>query len=53
MPVTEFPHLTIWLFWKRRPFWVFGQFRELFKETNGKKWGFCVEKEMERKNTDD
>ena len=49
MPVTKFPHLTIWLFCKRRPFRIFGQFRGLFKETNGKNWGFCIEKERERK----
>ena len=48
----KFPRLTIWLFCKRRAFGIFGQFRELFKETYGKNWGFCVEKERERKNTD-
>ena len=42
MTVTKFPHLKIWLFCKRRLFQIFGQFRELFKETNGK--------ERERKN---
>ena len=50
-PVTKFPHLTIWLFCKRRPFPIFGQFKGLFKETNGKSWGFCTENERERKNT--
>ena len=49
MPVTKFPHLTIWLFCKRRPFQIFVQFRELFKETNNKNWGLCIEKERERK----
>ena len=49
MPVTKFPHLTIYLFFKRRLFWIFGQIRGCFKETNGKNWGFCVEKERERK----
>ena len=24
MPVTKFPRLTIWLFCKKRPFWIFG-----------------------------
>ena len=48
MPVTKFPHSTIWLFCKRRPFLIFGQFRGLFKETNSKNWGFCIEKERER-----
>ena len=48
MPVTK----LIWLFCKRRPFRIFGRFRGLFKEINGKNWGFCVEKERERKNTD-
>ena len=50
MPVTKFPHLTIWLFCKRS-FQIFGQFRELFKETNSKNWGFCIEDERERKKT--
>ena len=40
MPVMEFPHLTILLLHKRRPFRIFGQFRVLFKETNCKNWGF-------------
>ena len=52
MPVTKFPPLTIWLFCKRGPFWIFGLFRRLFKETNGKNWGFYVEEERERKNMD-
>ena len=52
MPVTKFPHLTIWLFC-RRPFWIFVKFRGLLKKTNGKNWGFCIEKERETKNTDD
>ena len=43
MPVTKFHCLIIWLFCKRRPFWIFGQFRGLFKETNGKNWGVCIE----------
>ena len=47
MPVTKFPHLTMWLFCKKRSFWIFGWFRGLFKETNGKNWGFCVEKGRE------
>ena len=49
MPVTKFPRLTIWLFYKRRPFRTFGQFRGLFKETNNKNWGFCFGKEREKK----
>ena len=53
MPVTKFPCLIIWLFFKRRPFQICGQFRGLFQETNNKNWGFCVKKEGERKNTDD
>ena len=53
MPVTKFPHLTIWLFCKRKQFWIFGQFRRLFKETNDKNWRFCIEKERERKDTND
>ena len=51
MPVTKFPHLTIWLFCEWKPFQILGQFRGLFKETNGKNLGFCVEKERKRKNT--
>ena len=42
MPVSS---LKIWLFCKRRPFRIFGQFRGLYKETNDKNWGFCVEEE--------
>ena len=34
MPVTEFPCLPIVLFCKKRPFWIFDQFRRLFKETS-------------------
>ena len=52
IPVTKFPRLTVWFFCKRKPFKIFGQFRGLFEETNGKNWGFCVEKERERKNMD-
>ena len=51
MPVTKFPCLAIWLFCKRRLFWIFGKFRGLFKEINGEN-RFCIEKERERKNTD-
>ena len=49
MPLTRFPRLTICLFYKSRPFRIFGQFSVLFKKTNGKIWGFCVEKEREKK----
>ena len=51
MPVTKFPFLTIFLYCKRRPFWIFDKFRVFFKETNGKNWEFCVEKEREGNNT--
>ena len=50
MPGIKFPRLTILLFCKRRPLAIFDQFRGLFKETKAKNWGFCVEKERERKN---
>ena len=50
MPVKKFPRFTILLFCKRRPFRILDQFRELFKETSGKNWGFSIEKERERKN---
>ena len=50
MPVTRFPCLTICLFCQSKAFWIFGQFRGLFKETNGKNWGFCIEKEREKKD---
>ena len=43
MPVTKFPRLSIWLFCQRRPFRIIGQFRGLFKNTNGKNYEFCVE----------
>ena len=36
MPITKFLCLTILLFCKKRPFWIFGQFRVFFKETNSK-----------------
>ena len=48
MPVTKVHHLLIWLYCKRRLFQIFGQFRELFKETNGRSQGFCFEKEREK-----
>ena len=51
IPVTKFPFLIIFLLGKRRPFQIFAPIRELFKETNSKNWGFCIEKERERKNT--
>ena len=38
---------------KRKLFQIFGQVTGLFNETNGKNWGFCVEKERERKNAND
>ena len=49
MPVTKFPFLKISLFCKGRSFWIFDKFKGLFKETNGKNWKFCVEKERKRK----
>ena len=49
MPVTKFPHLTIWLSCKTRSFQVFGRFIGLFKETNGKNLGFCVRKKGREK----
>ena len=49
MPVAKFPRLTILLFCKKMPLRIFGQFRELFKETNGKNWVFYVEKERKKK----
>ena len=49
MPVTKFLRLTIWLFCKRRPFRIFGQFRELFKETTGKNWDFALRKKGREK----
>ena len=51
MSVTKFPHLTIWLFCRRRLVQIIGWFRGLFKETNNKNQGFCIEKERGRKNT--
>ena len=44
MPVTKFPHLTIWLFSQKRPFQIFSQFRGLFKKNQRQKL-------VERKNT--
>ena len=53
MPVTRFPCLTVCVICKSRPFWIFGQFRGLFKETNSKNWGFCIKKEREKKDIND
>ena len=50
MAVTKFPCLTIWLFCKRRRCRIFGQFMGLFKETNTKNWGFCIEEERKRES---
>ena len=49
MPVTRFPGLTILLFCKRRPFWIFDQFRGLFKETNSKNLGSALRKKGREK----
>ena len=38
MPVTKFPYLTIWLFCKRRPFYIFGQFRGPTAKIGGFAW---------------
>ena len=47
MPVTRFPFLTTFLFCKRR--WIFDQFKELFKESNGKNWGLVLRKKGREK----
>ena len=53
MSVTTFPCVTIWLFCKRRPFRIFGQFREGgVKENNRKNCRFCVEKERQREKNE-
>ena len=49
LPVTKFPHLTIWLFCKRRPYRIFGQFRGLFRGTNGKNRGFALRENVREK----
>ena len=49
MLAIKFPRLTILLLCKRRPLWVLGEFRAFFKETNGKNWVFCIEKEKREK----
>ena len=49
MPVAKFPRSSILLFCKKMPLRIFGQFRELFKETNDKNWVFYVEKERKKK----
>ena len=36
MPVINFPCLTILLFYEFRTFWIFDQFRGLFKEISNK-----------------
>ena len=46
--IFKFPHLTAWLFSKRRQFLIFGQFWGYFNETNGKNLGFYVEKRREK-----
>ena len=50
MLITNFSRLIILLFCKMMPFQIFDQFNALFKETNWKNLGFCVEKERERKD---
>lgn len=50
LSLLSFVWLTILLFYKRKLFWFFGQFRELSKETNGKNWGFFVEKKGREKH---
>ena len=53
MPVRKlFPCFVVWqsqLFCKRRPFRIFGQFRGFSKKPMAKNWGFCMEKEREKK----
>lgn len=49
MLVLIFSSLATFLIDKKKPFRIFGPFKELFKETNGKHWGFCVEKKGESK----
>lgn len=41
--------LTILLFNKGKPFWIFNQFIELLEETNDNNWVICDEKEGEIK----
>ena len=46
MPASNFSCKTILLFYKKKPFQIFGEFRGLLKETNSKNWRYCVEKNM-------
>ena len=39
MPVKKFPHLAIWLFYKRRPFRIFGQSKGAFQRNQRQKLG--------------
>ena len=48
MPVSNFFSLTIFLYYERKPFQIFGQFRALFKETNVKNIGLRVQKYGEK-----
>ena len=50
MLVSNFPSLATFLFDKKKPFRIFGQFKELFKETNDKNWGFALRKKGREKH---
>ena len=44
MPIIKFPRLTILVFCKRRPFWIFGQFRGFSKKPKVKIGYFALGK---------
>ena len=50
MPVIKFPHFTILLFCKKRPFWIFGQCRGFSKKPTAK-IGYIVLKKNGREKT--
>ena len=51
MTVPNVPWMTVLVFYKKKTFPIFGQLRGLFKQTDGRNWGFCVWEKGERENT--
>ena len=47
MSVTKFSHLTILLFCKKSPFWIFGQFRVFFPKKPTTKIGYFALRKKE------
>ena len=48
-PVTKFPRLTILLFFKRSPFWIYDQFKDFSNKLTAKIWDFTLRKKGREK----